>query len=250
MLQAIAGGAAVLRGLRSAADRGEPIPLEAVRLWAPIPGPPEYLGVGLNYREHLTELNLPEPTEPLIFNKQVSCICGPLDDVLRPRGSDQVDYEGELGLIIGHVAGRNLTHRQASDAIFGYVVANDLSVRDWQLSSPTVTLGKSFDTHGPLGPWIVTADEVPEPHNLMITTTINGQIRQHGSTAEMIFDCPSIVAFLSRTMTLKPGTVVTTGTPGGVGHFQRPPAYLRVGDRVTVEITGLGRLSNRVVAET
>jgi 2-keto-4-pentenoate hydratase/2-oxohepta-3-ene-1,7-dioic acid hydratase in catechol pathway len=184
-----------------------------------------------------------------VFNKQTSCIVGPHDEIVLPRVSEQFDYEGELGLVIGR-AGRNLARSEAAAAIFGYVVVNDLSIRDWQFMSSTFTLGKSFDTHGPFGPWIVTSDEIPDPANLTITTTVNGEVRQHASTAGMIFDCPEIVAFLSRVMTLRPGTVVTTGTPAGVGLCRSPPGYLRVGDLVTVEISSLGRLANRVVEDS
>jgi 2-keto-4-pentenoate hydratase/2-oxohepta-3-ene-1,7-dioic acid hydratase in catechol pathway len=248
MLGLICGGNGILDEIRRAATRGNPIPLTSVRLLAPIPHPPEYLGVGLNYRDHLDEAGLSLPAVPTVFNKQTSCIVGPFDDVVLPRASTQLDYEGELGLIIGK-ARRDLSREDAAAAIFGYVVVNDLSVRDWQFSSPTVTLGKSFDTHGPFGPWIVTADEIPNPQNLTITTTVNGEVRQRGTTADMIFDCCEIVGFLSRVMTLQPGTVVPTGTPAGVGLFHRPPAYLRAGDLVTVDISGLGALANRVIAE-
>lgn len=248
MIDLVKGGAAMLEEVKRAAMRGKPLSLAAVRLLAPIPQPPEYLGVGLNYRDHVQEAGLSMPTVPVVFNKQTSCITGPSDDVVLPRLSEQLDYEGELGLVIGR-AGRDLSREDAAAAIFGFVVVNDLSVRDWQFSSPTVTLGKSFDTHGPFGPWIVTADEVPEPQNLLITTTVNGDVRQRGTTADMIFDCSEIVAFLSKVMNLQPGTIVTTGTPAGVGLCRRPPAYLRAGDLVTVDITGLGRLANRVIAE-
>jgi 2-keto-4-pentenoate hydratase/2-oxohepta-3-ene-1,7-dioic acid hydratase in catechol pathway len=248
MLGLIRGGKDALDGVSRAAAHGNPIPLASVRLLAPIPNPPEYLGVGLNYRDHLDEAGISLPAAPTVFNKQTSCIIGPFDDVVLPRLSEQLDYEGELGLVIGR-AGRNLSREAAAAAIFGYVVVNDLSIRDWQFSSPTVTLGKSFDTHGPFGPWIVTADEVSDPQKLVITTTVNGSVRQRGRTADMIFDCCEIVAFLSRVMTLQPGTIVTTGTPAGVGLFHRPPAYLRAGDFVAVDISGIGQIANRVIPE-
>ena len=248
MIDLIKGGATMLDEVKRASAQGLPIPFQAVRLLAPIPHPPEYLGIGLNYVDHIDEAGFSLPTAPTIFNKQTSSITGPSDTVLLPRQSEQLDYEGELGLVIGQ-AGRHLSREDAAAAIFGYVVVNDLSVRDWQFSSPTVTLGKSFDTHGPYGPWIVTADEVSDPQKLVITTTVNGNVRQHGTTADMIFDCCEIVAFLSQVMSLQPGTVITTGTPAGVGHFHRPPAYLRAGDLVTVDIEGIGRLANRIVAE-
>jgi 2-keto-4-pentenoate hydratase/2-oxohepta-3-ene-1,7-dioic acid hydratase in catechol pathway len=248
MVDLITAGPAALAAINSAALAGVPIPLSSVRLLAPVPNPPELIGVGLNYRDHLAEARMALPSEPTVFNKQTSCINGPYDDVVLPASSHQLDYEGELGIVIGHAA-RHLSLEAAQAAIFGYVVCNDLSVRDWQFKGPTVTLGKSFDTHGPFGPWIVTADEIPSPQNLTITTRVNGEVRQHGNTADMIFSCAHIVAFLSQVMTLRPGTVIPTGTPSGVGLFRVPPGFLRAGDRVEVEISGIGRLANRIVAE-
>ncbi|HEY3656682.1 MAG TPA: fumarylacetoacetate hydrolase family protein [Steroidobacteraceae bacterium] len=249
MIGFIEGGAPLLEQARQAALCGNPQPICSVRLLAPILRPPEFLGVGLNYRDHAREAHLEIPVEPLIFNKQTSCIVGPGDDIVKPAGSDQLDYEGELGIVIGK-AGRSLSLGQAIAAIYGYIVVNDVSVRDWQFKSSTHTLGKSFDTHGPIGPWIATADEVPDANNLTIATTVNDEVRQRGTTADMIFDCPQIVAFLSKVMTLRPGTIVTTGTPAGVGSCRRPPVYLRVGDRVIVDIPGVGRLANQVIGES
>jgi 2-keto-4-pentenoate hydratase/2-oxohepta-3-ene-1,7-dioic acid hydratase in catechol pathway len=248
MISLIRGGREALDIITRGTARGHRLPIESVRLLAPIPQPPAYLGVGLNYREHAKEAGLAIPSAPLIFNKQTSCVSGPHDDVLLPHFSQQLDYEGELGIVIGRAA-RNLSSEQAVAAIVGYVVTNDFSVRDWQLGSPTHTLGKSFDTHGPFGPWLTTADEVPDPQNLVVTTTVNGETRQNGTTADMIFSCCEIVMFLSRFMTLLPGTVITTGTPVGVGFGHRPPAFLHVGDLVTVEISSIGRIANRVAAE-
>jgi len=248
MIELIQGGESLLSVVRQAVAGAPIISLSEVRLLAPVPQPPEFIGVGLNYLDHLDEALLPLPAEPTVFNKQTSCITGPFDDVVLPRVSTQLDYEGELGFVIGR-ARRNLSREEAAAAIFGYVVVNDLSIRDWQFMSGTVTLGKSFDTHGPFGPWITTADEVPAPQNLTVVTTVNQEVRQRGVTSDMIFDCVEIVAFLSRVMTLMPGTIVTTGTPSGVGHFRHPTAYLRVGDTVSVDISGIGRLVNHVVAE-
>jgi len=248
ILAIVASGVEVLAEETRSLSEKQTIPLDSVRLLAPMPIPPEFIGVGLNYRDHLSEATIALPAAPTVFNKQTSCIAGPYDDIVLPDVSDQLDYEGELGIVIGR-AGRNLSRVEAAKAIFGYLIVNDVSVRDWQFSSPTVTLGKSFDTHGPMGPWIVTADEIPDPQKLTLTTTVNGEVRQHASTADMIFDCFDIVAFLSQVMTLRPGTVITTGTPAGVGHFHKPPAYLRAGDMVSVEISGIGRIANRVVKE-
>lgn len=247
MIELLAGSPKLLQEVKHAAVSVPALPLGTVRLLAPIPQPPEFLGVGLNYRDHALEADLAMPTEPMVFNKQTSCITGPRDDVVLPASTEKMDYEGELGFVVGH-ARRNLTVAAAAAAILGYVIVNDFSARDWQFRSPTVTLGKSFDTHGPFGPWIVTADEVPDVRGLTLTTTVNGVVRQHSPLAEMIFGCAEILAYLSRVMTLRPGTVVTTGTPAGVGHCQQPPAYLCAGDVVTVEITKLGALRNRVIA--
>lgn len=249
VIDIIDGGEPMLEEIRRVISRARPIPLEHVRLLAPVPHPPEFLGIGLNYRDHCNEIGIPLPSVPTVFNKQTSCIAGPHDEVVLPTASDQLDYEGELAFIVGRAARRHLSREQAHASIFGYVVVNDVSVRDVQLSSSTVTLGKSFDTHGPLGPWIVTPEEIGDPQQLVISTLVNGEQRQRGNTSDMIFDCADILVFLSRFMSLQPGTVVTTGTPAGVGHCKCPPAYLRAGDRVTVEISGLGRLDNRVVAE-
>jgi 2-keto-4-pentenoate hydratase/2-oxohepta-3-ene-1,7-dioic acid hydratase in catechol pathway len=248
MIDLIAAGPRALDQAREAAARGRPIPMAAVRLLAPVPDPPAYIGVGLNYRDHLNEASAPPPAQPVIFNKQVSCVTGPFDDIVLPRVSEQLDYEGELGLVV-RAAGRDLDPVQAAQAIFGYVAANDVSVRDWQLASPTHTVGKSFDTHGPFGPWIVTADELPLPLDLRLRTLVNGKVRQDASTAEMIFDPPAIVGFLSSFMSLRDGMVIATGTPQGVGLFHTPPAFLRAGDLVEVEIEGVGRIANRVAAE-
>jgi 2-keto-4-pentenoate hydratase/2-oxohepta-3-ene-1,7-dioic acid hydratase in catechol pathway len=248
MLELVGAEPEALNELRQVAAQGIEIPLDSVELLAPIPQPPEYLGVGLNYREHAREAGLALPKAPLIFNKQTSCVSGPRDDVMLPLHSEQLDFEGELGIVIGH-ATRNMSLSAATEAIWGYVVTNDFSVRDWQLSSPTHTLGKSFDTHGPMGPWIVTADEIQNPQNLSLVTTINGQVRQNGNTADMIFSCQEIVAFISQFMTLKPGSIITTGTPSGVGYGCRPPTYLRAGDSVSVTISDIGCITNRVVPE-
>ena len=248
MLAVIEGGGADLARRVDAARCGPSLPLSDCVLAAPVPRPPEFIGVGLNYMDHAIEAGLAIPAAPLVFNKQTSSASGPHDDVLAPVLSDQLDYEGELGVVIGN-AWRGMSLADARKAIFGYVVVNDFSLRDIQMASPTHTMGKSFDTHGPFGPWIVTADEVDDPQALLIETRVNGELRQRGSTAEMIFGCAEIVSHLSRVMTLAHGTVVTTGTPAGVCYGGENPAYLRDGDTVTVEIKGIGLLRNRVVAE-
>jgi 2-keto-4-pentenoate hydratase/2-oxohepta-3-ene-1,7-dioic acid hydratase in catechol pathway len=188
------------------------------------------------------------PGVPVFFNKQTTCVVGPGDDVHLPRVSSLLDYEGELGFVIGRRC-RHVPRDRAAEVIAGYVVVNDVSVRDWQLRTPTMTMGKSFDTHGPMGPWLVTPDEVGDPHALELRTWVNGELRQHSNTRQLIFDCFAQVEHLSTAFTLEPGDVVTTGTPSGVGGAMQPPRFLVVGDVVRVEIERVGRIENRVVAE-
>jgi 2-keto-4-pentenoate hydratase/2-oxohepta-3-ene-1,7-dioic acid hydratase in catechol pathway len=162
--------------------------------------------------------------------------------------SEQVDYEGELGIVIGRRC-RHVPARRAREVVAGWLVVNDVSVRDWQQRSPTFTMGKSWDTHGPIGPWLVTDDELDDPHDLRIRTTVNGELRQDGRTADMVFDCWEMIEHLSTAFTLEPGDIISTGTPAGVGMARRPPAWLRAGDTVRIEIDGIGALENPVVDE-
>ncbi|MBT2322956.1 fumarylacetoacetate hydrolase family protein [Variovorax paradoxus] len=240
-----------LAWMRRAAAAGPRLPLAQVQLCAPIPKPQKFLGLGGNYASHLAEAakaGIVRGSGQVWFNKQVSCIAGPYDPVHKPFVSDQFDYEGELGVVIG----RRCRHVRAEDAdtvIAGYVVVNDMSVRDWQLRAPTHTLGKSFDTHGPFGPWLVTRDEIADPHALRIRTWVNGELRQDGNTAEMIHRIGAIVAELSTAFTLEPGDVLATGSPAGCGGLMEAPHYLRAGDLVRVEIEGIGAIENRVINE-
>jgi 2-keto-4-pentenoate hydratase/2-oxohepta-3-ene-1,7-dioic acid hydratase in catechol pathway len=165
-----------------------------------------------------------------------------------PRVSTALDYEGELGMVIGKPC-RNASRDRAHEFIAGYLIVNDVSVRDWQMKSPTGTLGKSFDIHGPIGPWIVTTDELPDPHSLQLRTLVNGEQRQFTSTGDMLFDCFAQIELLSTVFTLQTGTIIATGTPSGVGAAMKPPCFLKVGDRVLVEIAGVGHIENPVVAE-
>ncbi len=235
---------------RLLAQEGETYALDNVALLAPIDEPQKYLGIGMNYREHAEEARLAgiaTPTSQLWFNKQVTCVVGPHDDVVKPNLSDELDYEIELGVVIG----RRCRHVRAEDArsvIAGYLVANDFSVRDWlQKRSPTFTLGKSFDTHGPIGPWLTTDDEVADPLALRMRLTVNGEVRQDWPTSDMIYDIYQQIAYLSQVFTLMPGDVLATGTPSGIGAPTRN--FLKVGDVVRAEIEGLGALENTVVAE-
>jgi 2-keto-4-pentenoate hydratase/2-oxohepta-3-ene-1,7-dioic acid hydratase in catechol pathway len=247
IISLIGADEAALAAVARVASAGVSIPLEEVRLLAPVPRPPEFIGIGLNYRDHAAEVGMELPAVPTVFNKEVSCIAGPYDDIQHPGFSDCLDYEAELGIVVGR-AGRHLSVAAARAAIFGYVIVNDLSVRDVQFSSPTHVLGKSFDTHGPFGPWIVTSDEIGDPQSLAIEARVGEQVVQRGTTADMIMGCVDTVSFLSRFMTLLPGTLITTGTPAGVGMSCKPPRFLKVGEQVTVSIEKIGQISNRVVA--
>jgi 2-keto-4-pentenoate hydratase/2-oxohepta-3-ene-1,7-dioic acid hydratase in catechol pathway len=230
-------------------DRGERRPLQDVQLLAPV-RPRKFLAIGLNYADHIAESGLEAPEFPVFFNKQATCVVGPDADVHMPRVSKLLDYEGELAIVIGNRC-RQVPADQAAEVIAGYTITNDLSVRDWQLRTPTMTLGKSFDTHGPLGPWLVTGDEIGDPHALTIKTWVNDELRQDGNTSEMIYDCFQQVAHLSEAFTLEPGDVIATGTPAGVGLARQPfpDGLLKVGDSVRIEIDGIGPLTNTVVEE-
>jgi len=225
--------------------------LASVRLLAPIERPGKYLAIGMNYRKHVEEgakLGIAEPKKQLWFNKQTTCITGPGDGIVKPDVSDQVDYEAELGVVIGAPA----KHVSAADApkhIFGYFVANDVSTRDWQFHSQTMMMGKSFDTHGPIGPWIVTADEIADPHDLAIRCFVNGEVRQSSNTSMMLHNIHEQIEYLSTAFTLEPGDLIATGTPEGVGIAMDPPVFLKVGDVVRCEIDGVGAIENPVVAE-
>jgi 2-keto-4-pentenoate hydratase/2-oxohepta-3-ene-1,7-dioic acid hydratase in catechol pathway len=230
-------------------QQGEHYLLDEVRLLPPVQ-PRKFLAIGLNYADHIAESGMQAPEFPIFFNKQVTCVVGPGDDVHMPRVSNLLDYEGELAIVIGKRC-RHVPAEQAHEVIAGYTITNDLSVRDWQLRTPTMTMGKSFDTHGPLGPWIVTADELGDPHALGIRTFVNDEQRQDGNTAEMVFNCFEQVTHLSEAFTLEPGDVIATGTPAGVGAVRQPfpEGLLKVGDVVRIEIDGIGKLENTVVEE-
>jgi 2-keto-4-pentenoate hydratase/2-oxohepta-3-ene-1,7-dioic acid hydratase in catechol pathway len=243
-----AGADAVAHAKAAAREGGSRLPLAAVRLEAPVLRPPKFLAIGLNYRDHAAEANLEIPKLPVVFNKQSTCVAGPRDPVHLPRVSKALDYEGELGFVIGRRC-RHVPRDRAREAIAGYLVVNDVSVRDWQLRTPTWTMGKSFDTHGPIGPWIATADEVGDPHALGLRTFVNGELRQDSSTKELIFDCFTLVEHLSTAFTLEPGDVVATGTPAGVGIGRKPPRLLAAGDVVRVAIERIGEIENQVIDE-
>jgi 2-keto-4-pentenoate hydratase/2-oxohepta-3-ene-1,7-dioic acid hydratase in catechol pathway len=217
------------------------------RLEAPVPRPPKALGIGLNYRDHAAESGQELPKHPVVFAKMPTCIIGPGTPIHRPHVSAAVDWEGELCVAIG-ARGRHIAAADAPQYVAGYMNGNDVSVRDWQFHSPTWMIGKSFDTHGPTGPWLVTPDEV-DPANLDIRTFVNGQLMQESNTHQLIFGVREIIEYLSTSFTLEPGDIIFTGTPAGVGVARRPPLFLKDGDVVRVEIEGLGVLENPVIDE-
>ncbi len=242
-------GPEALEAVARAAERADSdLPLDELPLAAPVPDPRKFLAIGRNYRDHILELGNALPEFPLFFNKQVTCVNGPYDPVHYPEAVEKLDYEGELGVVIGRRC-RAVPRERALDVIAGYVVVNDVTSRDWQARAATMTLGKSFDTHGPFGPWLTTADEIDDPHDLRVTTRVNGSLRQDYSTGNMVFDLFEQIAVLSTVFTLEPGDVVSAGTSSGVGAAMDPPGFLSVGDVVRVEIEGLGWLENPIVEE-
>jgi len=243
-----AGREAMDAARKAAGGSAGRIALSAVKLEAPIARPPEFLAIGLNYADHVAETGREKPSFPMFFNKQATCVVGPDDPIHLPRASKALDYEGELGFVIGRRC-RHVPRDRAHEVIAGYLIVDDVSVRDWQMRAPTMTLGKSFDTHGPIGPWIVTPDEIGDPHALDLKTFVNNEMRQHSNTKNLIFDCFAEVETLSTVCTLLPGTIVSTGTPGGVAAVMRPPKWLVAGDVVRIEIEKIGKLENRVIPE-
>jgi 2-keto-4-pentenoate hydratase/2-oxohepta-3-ene-1,7-dioic acid hydratase in catechol pathway len=237
-----------LRSVLEACD-SPAFPLADVVLEAPVNDPQKYLAIGMNYQAHADEAaaaGIPIPTSQLWFNKQVSCINGPYADVDLPKASEKLDYEAELGVVIGKRC-RHVSREDARSVIAGYVVTNDFTARDWQFRSPTYTLGKSFDSHGPIGPWLTTDDEVADPHALEMWLTVNGVEMQRTITGDMIYDIYDQIAYLSTVMTLEPGDILATGTPAGVGIASG--SFLQPGDVVRVEVAGLGSIENKIVTE-
>jgi len=221
--------------------RGKP------RLGCPVSGSTKFVAIGLNYSDHAAETGNPIPKEPIVFHKTLSCIQGPNDDIMLPKGSVKTDWEVELGIVIGTQA-RYVSKKSALSHVAGYVLVNDVSEREWQIErGPTWDKGKGFDTFGPIGPWLVTADEVPSPQKLDMWLDVNGEPRQRGSTKTMIFDCATLIAYVSQTMTLNPGDIITTGTTPGVGMGMKPQQFLKAGDEVSLGIAGLGEQHAKIV---
>ena len=252
MMDLLAGGDDALKLAEALSPhQATAYPLAKVQLLAPVASPRKFLAIGMNYRKHVEEAlrgGMKVPDVQIWFNKQVSCVNGPKGDVHMPRVSEQLDYEVELCVVIGKRC-RHVSASQALGVIAGYMVCNDVTVRDWQLRSPTMTIGKSFDTSGPTGPWLVTADEVPDPHNLDLRMYVNGELRQQENTAGMVYNIFQQIEHLSAAFTLEPGDLIATGTPSGVGIAMQPPRFLKVGDVMRAEIDGIGHIENRVVAE-
>jgi 2-keto-4-pentenoate hydratase/2-oxohepta-3-ene-1,7-dioic acid hydratase in catechol pathway len=240
---------AALAALRALDPFSLPTVASDVRLGPPVAGVGNFYAIGLNFRDHAQEANLPIPSEPVVFMKATSCICGPNDPLLCPPGAQKLDWEAELGVVIGRRAKR-VSPGEARACIAGYCTVLDGSERDFQMNRGGLWIkGKSYESFGPLGPWLVTPDEVPDPQALAIRLEVNGERMQDGNTAEMIFDVATLVSHLSEFMTLLPGDVIATGTPAGVGLGQKPPRFLRPGDEMTLEVAGLGRQRHRVLAD-
>jgi 2-keto-4-pentenoate hydratase/2-oxohepta-3-ene-1,7-dioic acid hydratase in catechol pathway len=232
---------AKIKAAKLPAVRGTP------RLGVPFTGATKFVAIGLNYSDHAAETGNPIPKEPIVFHKTLSCMQGPDDDVMLPKGSKKSDWEVELGIVIGSTA-RYVSKKDALSHVAGWCVVNDVSEREWQIErGMTWDKGKGFDTFGPIGPWLVTTDEIPNPGKLDMWLDVNGVRKQTGSTKTMIFDCAHLVAYVSQLFTLNPGDIITTGTPPGVGLGMKPPQFLKAGDVMTLGIQGLGAQRQKVV---
>jgi 2,4-didehydro-3-deoxy-L-rhamnonate hydrolase len=227
-------------------EERDPIPLGELQLLAPMPRPGKIIAIGLNYRDHAAESGVALPSEPILFAKYANSIVGPGEPIVVPAATDEPDYEAELGVVIGQRA-RNISTAESLAYVAGYTCVNDVSARDLQLRTSQWTRGKAIDTFLPCGPWLVTAEEVPDPQRLPIRCRLNGELMQDSSTAQMIWGVADLVSLLSQTITLEPGDLLATGTPPGVGFARRPPRFLEDGDRVAIEIEGVGTLENLVV---
>jgi 2-keto-4-pentenoate hydratase/2-oxohepta-3-ene-1,7-dioic acid hydratase in catechol pathway len=245
----IAAGAAALQSAQALiSDSGiGTLPLSSVQLLSPLLRPPRIFCVGLNYQDHATESKMVVQAVPTIFMKLASAITGPDSDIVLPAGSTQPDYEAELAVVIGQSA-RNVTRENWRECVFGYTILNDVSARDVQLATSQWTLGKSFPTFCPIGPWLVTADELTDPHSLDVKLTIGGETLQQANTRDLIFDIPAVLGYISAIVPLEPGDIVSTGTPQGVGLGRTPQRWMRPGEEVAIEVSGIGRLVNRTVA--
>ena len=222
--------------------------LRNVKLLAPIPKPRKLICVGLNYRDHALETGSEIPSVPTIFNKFATAVIANGENIVLPKVSKSPDYEAEFAFVMGR-GGRHIAPESWADHVYGYTIVNDVSARDYQRATTQWLMGKTFDTFAPMGPWIVTADEIADPHDVDIQLDINGEMLQSSNTRELIFKVPDLIAFLSSVFTLEPGDIVSTGTPSGVGVARKPPRFLKAGDQVTIKIPKIGELTNPVVAE-
>jgi 2-keto-4-pentenoate hydratase/2-oxohepta-3-ene-1,7-dioic acid hydratase in catechol pathway len=222
------------------------IPLREAKLASPIPDPQKIVCIGMNYRDHCEEQKKPLPDRPIIFAKFPSALVGHNEPIVKPPLTSQLDYEAELAVVIGK-KGKNVPEEEALSCVAGYTIMNDVTARDIQFSDGQWVRGKTFDTFAPAGPYLVTKDEIPDPQDLTIRLTVNGEVRQNSTTSNMIFSVAFLVSYISRVCTLLPGDIISTGTPGGVGVFRKPPTFLKPGDMVSVEIEKLGTLTNPVV---
>jgi 2-keto-4-pentenoate hydratase/2-oxohepta-3-ene-1,7-dioic acid hydratase in catechol pathway len=242
----IAAGEQALASARAAIGKQSSVPLSSVQLLSPLLSPPRIFCVGLNYLDHATESKMVVQAVPTIFMKLPSAITGPDSDIVLPSNSTQPDYEAELAVVIGRTA-RNITRDNWREYVFGYTILNDVSARDVQLATSQWTLGKSFPTFCPIGPCVVTADELTDPHSLDVRLTIDGETMQQANTRDLIFDIPAVLGYISAIVPLQPGDIVSTGTPHGVGLGRTPPRWMRPGEEVVIEIGGIGRLVNKTV---
>ncbi|HWC20121.1 MAG TPA: fumarylacetoacetate hydrolase family protein [Terriglobales bacterium] len=237
-----------VQDLTTTASARDLLPLDSVRLAAPIPRPPKILCIGLNYRDHAVESKMEIPSVPTVFAKFPNAVIGPGDPIILSSATQKPDYEAEFAVVIGKKA-KHVGSTKWKDYVFGYTILNDVSARDVQLATSQWTVGKSFDTFAPIGPYIVTVDEVPDPHALEIRLSIGDETLQHSNTRELIFRVPELIEYLSRAMTLEPGDIISTGTPAGVGLGRNPQRWLRPGEEVVIEIEKIGTLRNPVIAE-
>ncbi len=259
MVGFLAGGDSALAAARDVVDyvtsteaaafagKGIVYSLKAVTLKAPVPRPTKLILVGLNYRDHAEEAKMKIPEEPTLFSKYAHSVIGPGEAIRIPKVSDKIDYEGEFAFVIGK-GGKDIPREQALDHVVGYTIVHDVSCRDYQMRTGQWMIGKTFDTFATMGPYLVLKDEIPDPHNLDLSLRLNGVVMQHSNTKNLIFNTFDLIAYMSQVFTLEPGDVVSTGTPSGVGFARKPPVFLKPGDIVRIEISGLGVLENPVAA--
>jgi 2-keto-4-pentenoate hydratase/2-oxohepta-3-ene-1,7-dioic acid hydratase in catechol pathway len=251
LLSVIAGGESAttqVRGWLSSVPATTAVDARKTRLRAPLPRPPKVICIGLNYRDHAAETKLAIPEVPTVFSKYSTSVTGHGAPIVLPKNSAKPDYEAEFAFVIGK-GGRHIPEHAWRDHVFGYTIVNDVSARDFQMATSQWMMGKTFDTFAPMGPVIVTADEIADPHNLRITLRLNGEVLQDSNTSNLIFGIGKLIAFLSSVFTLESGDVISTGTPAGVGFARKPPVWLKPGDEVAVEVEGIGTLINPVIAE-